>query len=272
MLDKHHHILDLHNQPPTRIRMYTITTTTLIHSNLNKETITNRIKEDHITIIIIIINGRTKIGISRTLFWVLTNTNSNNNNNNNNNKPQQPQPNKGKVAQAKFRCEVCDKDYNNETFYQKHVQGHTNCDTQGCTFVGSKSAVLVHQLRVHNPRYSEAFKLLESPEGLSKYLEQRKKNFPTKDNVKRKDEDLQLKIERGEIVVETKRFRDQRGRFREKKVLKPNKNYNNNNNNNNNNTSNVTANATSTDSAATTEPIGNLKLNKKIKKRYNKYI
>jgi hypothetical protein len=65
-----------------------------------------------------------------------------------------------------FRCEDCDKSYNNEEFYQRHMAGHVRCEMEGCQFIGSQSALGVHQLRVHNPRYRDAFKLLESPEGV----------------------------------------------------------------------------------------------------------
>jgi hypothetical protein len=43
-----------------------------------------------------------------------------------------------------------------------------------------------HKIDVHNPRVKKLMMSLQTPEDIAKYREQRRKNFPTKENKEKK--------------------------------------------------------------------------------------
>jgi hypothetical protein len=86
----------------------------------------------------------------------------------------------------KFFCEPCEKGFQTQSDYDTHVKKHANCEEPGCKFRGSQAALQVHHLRVHNERIRDLLQNINTPEGLAKYREERRKNYPTKENVAKK--------------------------------------------------------------------------------------
>jgi len=77
----------------------------------------------------------------------------------------------------KFFCEPCEKSFQSQDDYSKHLQKHMPCEEPGCKFMGSVSGLQVHHVRVHNERLRDLLKNIDTPEGLAKYREERKKKI-----------------------------------------------------------------------------------------------
>jgi len=95
-------------------------------------------------------------------------------------------PTKISKGPPKFFCEPCEKGFQTQLDYSKHCEKHLPCEELGCDFKASRSGLQIHHLRVHNLRIRDLLKTIDTPEGLERYKEERRKNFPTKANIEKK--------------------------------------------------------------------------------------
>ncbi|ORX86563.1 hypothetical protein K493DRAFT_360119 [Basidiobolus meristosporus CBS 931.73] len=92
--------------------------------------------------------------------------------------------------------------------YQKHVKTHQTC--KECGFAACKPVLLTHKEVVHGIKkpnskgdlgYKPLAISLDTPEEIAKWIEQRKKRYPTDENIRQKQLEEQNKRERGEPVA-----------------------------------------------------------------------
>lgn len=112
-----------------------------------------------------------------------------------------------------FLCEVCDRGFKTEDKYQEHVSEHQQCSVEGCRYIAAPKLVQLHYQTQHRTGVARKIWSLESPEDISKWIQERKRNYPTKDNITRKRQASCDRHARGE-VMETKQFGKFRGRGR----------------------------------------------------------
>jgi hypothetical protein len=103
---------------------------------------------------------------------------------------QPPQQQQRRPIQRKHICESCDKSFHSEHQLQTHVKQHVSCSH--CVFTASKQLVQKHEQDVHGVQPTDTssigtqLRIMESPEEIERWRAERRKNYPTADNVQRK--------------------------------------------------------------------------------------
>lgn len=92
--------------------------------------------------------------------------------------------------QYSHRCEICDKNFKDQKKYDEHMASHVNCEHEGCNFSAPRPIMKHHEL-LHKNNMAN----LETPEEIAKYIEERKRKFPTRERIemKRKEEEEKRK-------------------------------------------------------------------------------
>lgn len=114
-------------------------------------------------------------------------------------------------------CDVCDRGFTNQEKKDQHYREHTKCDVAGCSFEAHFKIVSIHKKNVHGPN---GIKIkLETEEDILKWREERKRNYPTAGNMKRKEEEAKNKMASGN-VLSSKNF----GKFKKSSGFKGRRN------------------------------------------------
>ncbi|XP_071645142.1 FMR1-interacting protein NUFIP1 [Temnothorax longispinosus] len=97
-------------------------------------------------------------------------------------------------------CEVCDRDFPSAADLSEHRSTHKLCGIDGCRFSAHPSLVEKHISMQHRTGLYHRLKDLSTPEDIDTWVTERKKRYPTENNIKlRKAEELE-KLQRGEII------------------------------------------------------------------------
>ncbi|CAF0840331.1 unnamed protein product [Brachionus calyciflorus] len=123
----------------------------------------------------------------------------------------------------KFYCEVCDRGFKTDEKYQEHLSTHITCGVNGCKFTAADKLVEIHYRNFHATGLDKKVASLKTPEEIKKYIEERKKNFPSKNNLDKKVELDREKSDRG-VLLNSREF----GRFKNKNRRNLDQNRNSN--------------------------------------------
>uniref|UniRef100_A0A182JTI3 FMR1-interacting protein 1 conserved domain-containing protein n=1 Tax=Anopheles christyi TaxID=43041 RepID=A0A182JTI3_9DIPT len=116
------------------------------------------------------------------------------------------------VLDWKLWCEGCDVNCRSEEEFEQHKANHAPCLVTGCKFVGHPMIMKRHNRLVH--RDSECAKDIVGPstEEVEQWKEQRRKRYPTKQNVILRQQAQDARFNRGERIEEKKdRFPNRHG-------------------------------------------------------------
>ncbi|XP_053404461.1 FMR1-interacting protein NUFIP1-like [Mercenaria mercenaria] len=102
----------------------------------------------------------------------------------------------------KYYCDSCDRGYKDEDKYKLHCDQHEKCPKEGCTYVAAGRLVQLHIKLQHNSGMAKKIWSIASKEDIQKWIEERKKNFPTAENIEKKKALLAERIARGEVIEE----------------------------------------------------------------------
>lgn len=83
---------------------------------------------------------------------------------------------------GEFSCDACEKYFKTLQQHEAHLKSHVKCTYPGCTFNAAYSVVKLHKMRHLNSAIGKE----ESPEEVNRYIEERKKRFPTNEVVAKK--------------------------------------------------------------------------------------
>ncbi|KAJ3223166.1 hypothetical protein HK099_001468 [Clydaea vesicula] len=101
-----------------------------------------------------------------------------------------------------LECKNCEKKFQQQSQLDAHLKSHVNCTE--CDFVGLKKFVDDHITEVHkiqsqpNMTHHKKKFVIETEEEIKKYIEDRKKKYPTDSNVSRKLEETEAKKRKNE--------------------------------------------------------------------------
>jgi hypothetical protein len=88
----------------------------------------------------------------------------------------------------RITCHNCEKSFPNSKMYDSHCRQHVQCEF--CPFQASKRIVREHQKATHGeeaePEYKPFVVRMESPEEIERWISERRRRFPTQDNIQRK--------------------------------------------------------------------------------------
>jgi len=91
-----------------------------------------------------------------------------------------------KLTPNKFSCEICTRDFNNQTKLNKHISEHETCPANNCNFKAHTKLVEIHFNNVHkiktrlHPNIESCWNI-DTPEDVEKWRAERRKRFPTID-------------------------------------------------------------------------------------------
>ncbi|KAF3424778.1 LOW QUALITY PROTEIN: hypothetical protein E2986_01052 [Frieseomelitta varia] len=112
-----------------------------------------------------------------------------------------------------FYCEMCDKDFSSEDALSEHKREHKLCGIDGCTFSAHPLLVERHITMQHSTGLYHKIKNVSTPEEIEKWIMERKRKYPTKNNIElRKAEEME-KIQRGEIIKKQETTKQRRKKF-----------------------------------------------------------
>ncbi|KAI8812084.1 nuclear fragile X mental retardation-interacting protein 1-domain-containing protein [Cladochytrium replicatum] len=86
------------------------------------------------------------------------------------------------ATSRRYQCDNCEKQYSTRNHYEAHLATHVKC-TQ-CDFEATKKFLTLHEEEMH-PRINLRVSL-ESPEEIAQWIEERKRNYPTNENILKK--------------------------------------------------------------------------------------
>ena len=117
-----------------------------------------------------------------------------------------------------YYCEICDKDCSTQKAFQSHLRSHVKCRFEGCTFSGSQKVVSSHYSQQHGKFSGSGFKEVtvavpgfrpqrfnvcvgNSPDDIASWIEERKRNWPSRANIARKEAETRRRSEEGGFMV-----------------------------------------------------------------------
>lgn len=126
-----------------------------------------------------------------------------------------------------FSCRPCEKEFTKESQYEAHCKTHVTCNKAGCDFTATQKVVIAHNHATHGQYSGKGLKQINiegqkftvlcgtDPDDVAKWREARRRNFPTAENMKKREEERQKLIEAGVIMPFSRRGRGRnRGRGR----------------------------------------------------------
>lgn len=111
-------------------------------------------------------------------------------------------------------CKYCQIGFPNDTELFQHRRAHTKCPYDDCKFNANEVTVSNHIQRVHlKPNSLVKIEDLTTPEQIEKWREERRKRYPTTQNVILRQQIQEEKVKRGEKLNDSrKRFGDHQQR------------------------------------------------------------
>ncbi|KAM4699599.1 FMR1-interacting protein NUFIP1-like [Discoglossus pictus] len=83
-------------------------------------------------------------------------------------------------------CDTCERSFTTTEKYYEHVSQHVECPEEDCEYTAHKKLVKIHWNNRHAPGAKRI--KLDTPEEIAKWREERKKNFPTLENIAKKEQ------------------------------------------------------------------------------------
>ncbi|XP_042902935.1 uncharacterized protein [Parasteatoda tepidariorum] len=139
----------------------------------------------------------------------------------NKNQTHKPKRNAPKVWQDKgkklpFNCDTCDRGFCSNDELESHMALHIKCHYQGCIFEAHPKIVSLHQRMQHDTGYADVINKLQNDEEIKKWREERKRRFPTAENILKKKAEQAEKEARGEVIEEKDHGRFRKRRFEDR--------------------------------------------------------
>ncbi|XP_041978129.1 nuclear fragile X mental retardation-interacting protein 1 [Aricia agestis] len=97
-----------------------------------------------------------------------------------------------------YWCETCDKGFQTAHQLEKHKSAHQKCNIDGCQFIAHPNIITKHIQMQHATGLYKRIAKLNDPEEIKKWREERKKKYPTKQNIEKKAAQIKEKVARGE--------------------------------------------------------------------------
>jgi len=100
-----------------------------------------------------------------------------------NKRPKPPKPAaEENDEEGEFSCDACEKYFKTLQQHEAHLKSHVKCTYPGCNFNAAYSIVKLHKMRHLNSSIGK----VDTPEEINRYIEERKKRFPTGEVVAKK--------------------------------------------------------------------------------------
>ncbi|XP_065200478.1 FMR1-interacting protein NUFIP1 [Planococcus citri] len=104
-----------------------------------------------------------------------------------------------------YFCEACDKGFGSMAKFTQHKAEHVTCGQEGCTFSAHSKIVEKHFQMQHRSGLFKRIVKGNTPEEIQKWINERKRHFPTKEKIEVKNAQREEMAKRGERYAEQKR-------------------------------------------------------------------
>ncbi|CAF1092271.1 unnamed protein product [Didymodactylos carnosus] len=104
------------------------------------------------------------------------------------------------ITKFLFRCDICGIGFLSQDSYQKHVQSHVKCKESNCLYIASKKLVRIHHQNFHETGLWDRVGNVNTAEDIARYILERRKNYPTSENVNKKMKYTNEKCESSNIL------------------------------------------------------------------------
>lgn len=105
---------------------------------------------------------------------------------------------------SEYTCDTCDRSFQYAYAYNNHIKEHMTCSIDGCTFTAHEKIVTSHIKTQHSTGLYYSICNLSTPEDIKQWREDRKRNFPTRENIEKRQAQQNEMLERGERLVKNK--------------------------------------------------------------------
>lgn len=124
---------------------------------------------------------------------------------------------------SSFWCELCERGFRTLQMLERHVDEHEKCYFDGCKYEAHTSLVQKHIEMQHNTGLFQQINSTETEEDIEKWRAERRKRYPTKNNIELRQKAQEERMKRGErLEVSKKRF----GKPNERRPMQTNSNVN----------------------------------------------
>lgn len=104
-------------------------------------------------------------------------------------------------------CDICDRHFLTNAEYQQHVKEHKVCNIDGCSFTAHTKVIEKHIQMQHSTGMYDKIRNVSTPEDITRWIEERKRKYPSRENVEQRMKQQEEMLKRGE------RIRSKKGRF-----------------------------------------------------------
>ncbi|KAJ9589880.1 hypothetical protein L9F63_016998 [Diploptera punctata] len=101
-------------------------------------------------------------------------------------------------------CETCDREFNNASKLAEHIEEHSVCGLDGCRFVAHPKVIENHVKMQHETGLYKKIGNIYTPEDIANWIAERKRLYPTKENIVKRNAELAERMQRGERLSENK--------------------------------------------------------------------
>lgn len=98
-------------------------------------------------------------------------------------------------------CDVCDRHFSAVSEYQKHLKEHRTCGIDGCTFTAHGKIVDKHVEMQHSTGLYDKIRDISTPEDIARWIEERKRKYPSKENIAKRIQQQEEMMKRGERLL-----------------------------------------------------------------------
>lgn len=101
-------------------------------------------------------------------------------------------------------CDTCDRSFSTPEQLKKHLEQHRVCGINGCQFVAHEKVVEKHIEMQHVTGLYYRMKKVDTPEDIAKWIAERKKRYPSKENIEKRQKEQEERLKRGERLTKSK--------------------------------------------------------------------
>lgn len=110
-------------------------------------------------------------------------------------------------TQLALWCELCERSFKQPHQLERHMSEHEKCFYDGCNFEAHASILRKHIEAQHNSGLFNRIAKIETDEDVEKWRAERRKRYPTKENIETRRQAQEQRMKRGE------RLEDDKSRF-----------------------------------------------------------
>lgn len=98
----------------------------------------------------------------------------------------------------RYACDTCEREFQTYWQHQKHMNEHKTCNIDGCTFTAHEKIIAKHIQMQHYSGLYDKIRNLNTPEDIGKWIADRKRKYPSKENVEKRYKQQEEMLKRGE--------------------------------------------------------------------------